>query len=247
MPVDNELISLLQESSRVTVLTGSGISAESGIPTFREAQTGLWANYSPEQLATPGAFERNPTLVWQWYAWRRKLIAGAAPNEGHRVLARMQSRLRHFTLLTQNVDGLHQRAGSQGVVEYHGNILRSRCTRPGCLPDVPHADQELPLCPACQALLRPDVVWFGEPIPRHAQLAADTAARNCDLFIAIGTSGLVYPAAGLAELARGQGARFLEINLETTPLSSLADFRLQGPAAKILTELEHYAWPGVTS
>lgn len=246
MPVDNELIRLFQASSRVTVLTGSGISAESGIPTFRDAQTGLWAKYSPEQLATPEAFERDPALVWRWYTWRRKLISDASPNPGHKVLARMQERIHAFTLLTQNVDGLHQRAGSRGVVEYHGNILRSRCTRAGCLPDVPHEEHELPLCPACEAPLRPDVVWFGEAIPGHAQLAAATAAENCDLFIAIGTSGMVYPAAGLAETARDRGAKFLEINIDATPLSAVADFRIQGPASQVLEELERLAWPGVT-
>lgn len=245
MTISGELLDLIRNSQRITVLTGSGVSAESGIPTFRDALTGLWANYSPEELATPEAYFRNPQLVWRWYAWRRELIAKSNPNPAHLVLARMQPRVEHFTLLTQNVDGLHQRAGSTDVVEYHGNIMRTRCSRSGCMTDVPDCAGEPPACPECSAMLRPDVVWFGESIPNHAQFRAVTSSEDCQLFIAIGTSGMVYPAASLAELAKSRGARFLEINLDRTPLSSLADFRLQGPAGKVLPELEQAAWPDV--
>ena len=245
MSIDSELLALLRDGPRITVLTGSGVSAESGIPTFRDAHTGLWEKFSPEELATPEAFQANPSLVWRWYAWRREVIAGAQPNPAHLTLARMQARVPGFTLLTQNVDGLHQRAGSRDVVEYHGNIMRSRCSRPGCLPDTPSGEGEPPRCPACQALIRPAVVWFGESIPAYAHLKATEASEDCDLFIAIGTSAMVYPAAGLAELAKSRGARFLEINLDRTPLSRLADFRLQGPAARVLPELEQAVWPGV--
>jgi NAD-dependent deacetylase len=245
MQISQNLLNLIRGNPRITVLTGSGISAESGIPTFRDAQTGLWETFSPEELATPEAFEANPTLVWRWYAWRRELIAKARPNPAHLVLARIQARLPDLTLLTQNVDGLHQRAGSRDVVEYHGNILRTRCSRHGCLPDVPPGQGEPPLCPACYAPLRPDVVWFGETIPAYAQLKAVEASEDCDLFMAIGTSAMVYPAASLAELAKARGASFIEINTQVTPLSPLADFRLQGPAAEILPELERAAWPGV--
>jgi NAD-dependent deacetylase len=245
MDISHDLLTLMRGKTRITVLTGSGISAESGIPTFRDAQTGLWEQYTAEDLATPQAFLANPALVWRWYAWRRQLIARAKPNPAHRVLARIQDRVEGFCLLTQNVDGLHQRAGSKDVVEYHGNILRTRCSRAGCLPEVNPGEGEPPLCPACQSFLRPAVVWFGETIPAYAQLRAAEASEDCDLFVAIGTSAMVYPAAGLAELAKSRGARFLEINTQITPLSPMADFRLQGPAAEILPALEQAAWPGV--
>lgn len=245
MIISGELLDLIRNSQHITVLTGSGISAESGIPTFRDALTGLWAKYSPEELATPEAYYKNPSLVWRWYAWRRELVARAQPNPAHEVLARMQTRVPEFTLLTQNVDGLHQRAGSTDVVEYHGNIMRTRCSRPGCMTDVAPTEGEPPACPECSAMLRPDVVWFGESIPNHAQFSAVTASEDCQLFIAIGTSGLVYPAASLAQLAQSNGARFLEINLDSTPLSSIADFRLQGSAGEVLPELEQAAWPDV--
>ena len=189
----------LRNARSVAVLTGSGISAESGVPTFRDAQTGLWARYDPMELATPEAFERDPRLVWEWYAWRRELVGNAALNPGHEALAELESRVPDFVLLTQNVDGLHRRAGSQNVVELHGSILHSRCSVEGAFVEPREEDPEIPpSCPSCGAFLRPDVVWFGEALPAEALEEAFHAARECDLFFSIGTSSLVQPAASLA-------------------------------------------------
>ena len=183
------------------MLTGAGVSAESGIPTFREAQTGLWEKYDPLELATPEAFLRDPELVWRWYRWRRELVARAQPNAGHIALAQLAQRVPRLTLVTQNVDGLHQRAGSADVVEFHGNLFENRCFAEGCLVDVT-ADAMVPTCPGCGALVRPGVVWFGEAIPGQALDASFAAATDCDVFLSVGTSSLVYPAAGLADVAR---------------------------------------------
>lgn len=242
MELSHELVCLLKSASALTVLTGSGISAESGVPTFRDAQTGLWARFRPEELATPEAFHADPALVWRWYQWRREMVRGARPNPAHLALVHLQRRLPGFRLVTQNVDGLHQRAGSRDVVEYHGNILRTRCSRAGCLPELPELPGEPPACPACGAPARPDVVWFGEAIPDAAQRAALQATAQCEVFMAIGTSGAVYPAAGLAQLARQQGAAFIELNPEPTPLSDQADFVLRGPAGLMLPQLALAAW-----
>jgi NAD-dependent deacetylase len=228
----------LRTARSVCVLTGSGISAESGIPTFRDAQTGLWARFRPEQLASPDAFERDPRLVWQWYEWRRELVRKAEPNAGHRALVELAGRVPNFALITQNVDGLHQRAGSKGVIEYHGNILRDRCVSGGVCPATPRALRDgLPYCGQCGSLLRPDVVWFGEAIPADAEIAANRAARTCDVFVAIGTSAVVYPAAGLAAYARANGARIIEVNPNPTPLSEMADIVLAGAAGTVLPAL----------
>jgi len=243
MQIPQELVSALLAGARLTVLTGSGVSAESGVPTFRDAQSGLWQRYRPEQLATPEAFRADPKLVWRWYQWRRQLVSRASPNPGHLSLARIQQLQPEFHLVTQNVDGLHQRAGSKDVIEYHGNILRSRCTRDGCLPDVGDLPGEPPACPACGAPVRPDVVWFGEPIPAWAHDEAMHATGNCDVFMAIGTSAAVYPAAGLARLAQQGGAMIVEVNPEATPLSAGADYTLRGPAGTVLPALEHALWP----
>ena len=228
----------LRRARSVLALTGAGISAESGIPTFREAQTGLWAQFDPAELATPEAFERNPELVWQWYAWRRKLATDAAPNPGHQALASFESRFDDFTLVTQNVDSLHQRAGSRRVIEYHGNLLRTVCSRDGAtIETADPTDVKLPRCPACGAAGRPGVVWFGELIPAEALTAAAEAADRCDVFLSIGTSSLVYPAAGLAEAALRAGAFIIEANPAETPLSRLADVVLRGPAGESLPAL----------
>jgi NAD-dependent deacetylase len=190
------LISALRDAGRVVALTGSGISAESGVPTFREAQTGLWERYDPQELATPEAFARDPHLVWEWYEWRRNLVAKAEPNPGHRALAELERRIPGFTLVTQNVDGLHERAGSRNIIELHGNILRSKCSlEDEVIQPEEHDDSVPPRCARCGAFLRPDVVWFGEMLPVGALEAASQAARGCDLFLSIGTSSLVYPAA----------------------------------------------------
>jgi NAD-dependent deacetylase len=219
----------------IAVLTGAGISAESGVPTFR-GPGGLWRTFRAEELATPEAFRRDPRLVWEWYGWRREVIAACRPNAAHLVLAEMERRAADFTLVTQNVDGLHQAAGSRRVVELHGNIWRLRCTRE-CGPawDVPPARVlpvgALPVCPACGALARPDVVWFGEPLPEAALEAAWDAARRCEVMLVVGTSALVQPAASLPLVALRHGARLVEVNPEPTPLSELAAEVIREPAA----------------
>jgi len=245
MAVPAALQAALANARQVCVLTGAGVSAESGVPTFREAGTGLWAQYSPHELATPEAFARDPALVWRWYRWRRDLVAGVEPNPGHRALARLAELVPSLALVTQNVDGLHQRAGSSGVIEYHGNLFGNRCFENGC--DFSEADPPtgtaadpasgIPLCPRCGGMLRPGVVWFGEPIPSRTLRLADDAAAACDLFFSIGTSALVWPAAGLAEIAARRGATVIEINRETTDLSGRAACRLQGKSGEILPEL----------
>ena len=233
-----ELISSLESATHTTILTGSGISAESGVPTFREAQTGLWSQYDPESLATPDAFERDPVLVWQWYRWRRELIGEAKPNRGHMALVELESLIRNCSLITQNVDGLHQLAGSSAVIELHGNIMRSKCTRDGrIVKEISDSSDDLPHCPDCGGLLRPDVVWFGEALPRDNYHEALNAAKNSDIFFTIGTSGVVQPAASLALEARARGAIIVEINIEDTPLTQFSDFVLRGTAGEILPSL----------
>jgi NAD-dependent deacetylase len=231
------LISALRDSSRTVVLTGSGISAESGVPTFREAQTGLWERFDPQELATPEAFARDPRLVWDWYAWRRKLVAEARPNPGHLAIAEMQHLVQSLTLVTQNVDGLHQRAGSRDVIELHGNIRRTKCPVEGTTVDNYDESESPPLCPSCGAPLRPDVVWFGEMLPAEAIEAASEAALGADVFLSVGTSSLVYPAAGLPFEAVENGATLVEVNPETTPLTPRADYTLHGPAGDVLPRL----------
>jgi len=228
----------LRKARHVCVLTGAGISAESGIPTFRDALTGLWSKFSPQELATPEAFARDPETVWSWYEWRRELVRQAQPNAGHLALAELARRVPGLTLVTQNVDGLHQRAGSQGVLEYHGNILRDRCTVEQIVAERSEDTRTgLPRCAACGGLLRPDVVWFGEAIPAGPMTLAAAAAEDCDVFLSVGTSSLVYPAAGLAEVALRRRATVVEINLNETDLSPHADLVLAGPSGQMLPAL----------
>ncbi|MFN8598494.1 MAG: NAD-dependent deacylase [Anaerolineae bacterium] len=242
--LQDALIDALRSASHIAVLTGAGISAESGIPTFREAQTGLWARYDPQELATPEAFRKNPKLVWEWYAWRRELVAKARPNAGHYALVEMARRVSQFTLITQNVDNLHQDAGSKDVIELHGNIRRTKCFREEVIVETWLDTSEVPpRCPRCGDRLRPDVVWFGEQLPAAALNAAAEAATTCDLFFSIGTSGLVEPAASLARLALQQRAAVIEINPTTTPLTSAATFVLHTPAGEALPQLVKAAWP----
>jgi NAD-dependent deacetylase len=228
----------LSQAKRVCVLTGAGISAESGVPTFRDALTGLWETYDPEELATPEAFARNPRLVWEWYAHRRKLVESVAPNPGHIAIAEMETRIPDFTLITQNVDGLHARAGSRRVIELHGNIMRTKCSRENRIVTTwEDSDEVPPRCPHCQGLLRPDVVWFGEMLPQAALHEAMEAASACDLLISVGTSGIVYPAASIPGIAQDSGAVTLEVNPVKTALSSSMDHILHGPAGEILPAL----------
>jgi len=224
----------IASANSITVLTGAGISADSGVPTFRGAD-GLWRNYRAEDLATPEAFERNPQLVWEWYSWRRELIASTQPNPAHHALARLETRARHFHLITQNVDGLHRMAGSQSLSELHGNIWKVRCTACRLVTDNHDVPLSLlPCCRACGGLLRPHIVWFGETLDDRTLTASIEAAESCDVLIVIGTSGLVYPAAMLMPIARSHGGFIIEINLQSTPHSSAATLALHGRAKDIV-------------
>ena len=244
MTIPQSLAGAIARARSVAVLTGAGVSAESGVPTFRDAQTGLWAQFDPQKLATPDAFRRNPKLVWDWYAWRRKLVAKAEPNAGHRALAILEGRVSDFVLITQNVDGLHRRAGSRNVVELHGNIGRVKCSRENTI--VEHwteVGDEVPRCAGCGAPLRPDVVWFEETLPPDALQAAEDAARRCQILLVVGTSAEVYPAAALPYYAKSAGATIVEINPNPTPLSDAADYVLRDPAGAVLPALVAAAWP----
>ena len=239
---DPGLIAALRRANRVAVLTGAGVSAESGIPTFRDAQTGLWAQYRAEDLATPEAFRRNPRMVWEWYAMRREGVLRAAPNAGHLALVDLErqvvARGGAFTLITQNVDGLHAAAVSRNVIELHGNIRRVKCFDCGRIAQRwEPTDDPPPRCAECGGLLRPDVVWFGERLPADALDAAWTAAEGCDVFLSIGTSGLVEPAASLPRAALRRGATVLTINLDVETRAAPPRFDVYGKAGERLTAL----------
>jgi NAD-dependent deacetylase len=226
----------LRAAQRVLALTGAGVSAESGVPTFRGPE-GVWRTFRSEQLATPEAFARDPKLVWEWYAWRRERVAPCAPNAAHLALAALEAAMPEFLLATQNVDGLHARAGSRRLVELHGSLWRVRCT--GCAATSDHRDAfaELPPRCGCGALLRPDVVWFGEALSPPVLERAFAAARQADVVVVAGTSSLVYPAAALPETALFSGAYVIEVNPEATPLSEKASVSLRGPAAEVLPRI----------
>lgn len=236
-----ELLVALQQSRNVLVLTGAGMSAESGIPTFRDAQTGMWARYRPEDLATPEAFRQHPARVWQWYEERRHIVRGAQPHDGHYALVELGRLLPRVSIVTQNVDGLHQQAGSKEVWELHGNILRSKCSvshRPISRAWLSGSDRQPPPSPYVRhGLARPDVVWFGEVLPQDAINAASEAARHCDFCFSVGTTSLVHPAAGLPMIALEHGAPLVEINPLETPLSPHASQCFRGPASAVLTAL----------
>ena len=241
---------LLKTKQRICILTGAGISAENGIPTFRDKQTGLWENYSAEDLATPDAFARDPKLVWSWYQWRRQLVASKKPNHAHTALAQWQyhtqSANQQLTLITQNVDDLHEQAGS-AVTHLHGNLCNNKCSQCGTpcqnqsnraydSEDSINFDEALITCQHCDGYIRPDIVWFGESLPVQEWQTAEEAAANCEVFISIGTSSLVYPAAGLAQFAKHNGAKIIEINPYPTP-NTLVDITLAAKAGVILPEL----------
>lgn len=229
----------LRGARRVAVLTGAGISAESGVPTFRGAD-GLWRSFRAEDLATPEAFARDPRLVWEWYDWRRGLIAKVRPNPGHDVLARWEARFPGLVLITQNVDGLHPLAGSTAVLELHGDIWKTRCPAEGMvrenrdvpLPAIP------PRCPACGGLVRPHIVWFGESLDPAVIHAAYAASRASDVMVVVGTSSLVYPAAALPLAAAEEGAAIIEINPEPTPLTEAARISIRGKAGEVLPMID---------
>ena len=238
---------LLTSKQHICILTGAGISAESGIPTFRDKQTGLWENYGVEDLATPEAFTRDPKLVWSWYQWRRQLVADKKPNPAHFALAQWQyhtqSSNQSLTLITQNVDDLHEQAGST-VTHLHGNLWHNRCSQCETVcqsqsrgsyhsEDTINFDDTLMTCRHCDGYIRPDIVWFGEALPVQAWQTAEDAAANCEVFISIGTSSLVYPAAGLAQLAKQNGAKIIEINPNPTP-NTIVDITLAEKAGVIM-------------
>ena len=227
----------LTRDSYVTVLTGAGISAESGVPTFR-GKDGLWKSYRAEQLATPEAFADDPELVWQWYDWRRGIIAGKEPNAAHYAITDLEKLFERFLLITQNVDGLHRRAGTQNLVELHGYIFGVRCVAEG--KTMENLDVPLPAIPplcGCGAMLRPDIVWFGEALPERAIMKALEASRASDLMLVVGTSAVVQPAASMPLIAREAGALVLEINPDPTPISPFVDATIQGKAGEVLPEV----------
>ena len=207
------------------------------MPTFRDAQTGLWAQYNPLDLATPEAFVEDPALVWRWYRWRRELVAKAEPNPGHFALAKLAAMVPKLSLITQNVDGLHQRAGSRNVIEFHGNLFANRCLSENIAVSDPDDGSEVPRCSNCGGMLRPGVVWFGEAIAPQTLEAATAASADCDVFLSIGTSSVVWPAAGLAAAASENGAVVIEINTDVTPQSRQSHFCLQGKSGEVLPEL----------
>ena len=239
-----EAAALLRQGHHLAVLTGAGVSKESGVPTFRDALDGLWAQYNPEELATPTAFKRDPKLVWDWYEFRRELVRQAQPNPGHIALAHKLER--HFPsmrIITQNVDDLHEQAGSSHVIHLHGNIARNRCFD-NCQGDPTiidvstlDYDEGPPLCPHCGALVRPDVVWFHEMLPADALQDAHTATQLCDVMLVVGTSGLVTPAATLPGLAQQHGATIIEVNPDDTPITALAEVKLMGVSGEVLPTL----------
>lgn len=238
------VVEALRRAQRVAVLTGAGISAESGIPTFRDALTGLWADYSPEELATPDGFRRNPDLVWSWYRSRRLAVAKAEPNPGHRALAALERLAPDVTLITQNVDGLHRRAGSRDPVELHGNIARIKCFDCGRQVTEFADTDRVPSCPGCGGWLRPDVVWFGEMLPAQALDRAQRAAESADLFLSVGTSNVVEPAASLPWMAAAAGAVVVVVNTAADGQRSGAGIHhLIGPAGTVLPDLIRQAWP----
>lgn len=229
----------MRDAERVVVLTGAGMSAESGVPVFR-GPSGLWRQFRPEDLATPEAFRRQPELVWEWYLWRRAAIARAAPHAGHVTLAHLEAARGDLTLLTQNVDRLHQRAGSAAPIELHGNLWQVRCAdRCGFAElDAPEDGPRHVWRCACGAWLRPAVVWFGEALNQDAVARAERAVERAELVLVVGTSAVVYPVAALPYLAAQRGVRIVEINVDETPLSSSAHAVLRGPAGEVLPALE---------
>lgn len=230
----------------MAVLTGAGVSAESGVPTFRQAQTGLWAQYDPESLATPEAFQADPKLVWNWYAWRRELAGKVSPNPGHYALAQIEARVEQFDLFSQNVDDLHDQAGSQNITRFHGNIFGIKCfDQHHMIEDWQDLPGTPPECPQCGSYLRPDVVWFGETLPPNAIDHAVDTVRKADIVFSIGTSSLVMPAAAVPVEAINASIPVIEINPNPTPISDYVAMALRGKSGEILPALVNAVWPDV--
>lgn len=231
----------LAKNSKVSVLTGAGVSKESGIPTFR-GKDGLWRNHNATELATPESFASNPSLVWEWYQWRRGLIKPIEPNSGHHAIAAMERFYENFILITQNIDGLHAKAGNKKILELHGNIWRVRCMEEGSILEYfDHPLKEIPPKCSCGGLLRPDVVWFGEALDPSILSESFQKASESDLCLVIGTSGVVYPAAAIPVEAKSHGAYFVEVNPNPSNLTAIADEAIQGPSAEVLPHLMEFA------
>lgn len=236
LAIPEAVLERLRSAEAVAVLTGAGVSAESGIPTFRGAG-GMWEKYDFAKLATPEGFRENPELVWEWYQLRQREMSKAKPNPAHLVIAEMERRFRKFTVITQNIDDMHRRAGNRNIIELHGNIWRIRCTRDGTVLRLDGPVEEIPPMCQCGSLMRPDVVWFGEPLPEEALGAASEAAETCEVMLVVGTSAAVYPAAGLPALTKNAGGAVIELNLEPTPVSAYADVSLFGRAGELMPAL----------
>ena len=251
MHFDPALLKGLRGARQVAILTGAGISAESGIPTFRDKLTGLWERYDPSELATPSAFERDSALVWGWYEWRRMMVLRAQPNAAHRAIATLSELVPQLTLVTQNVDDLHERAGSRGVLHLHGELARAYCETcrnvyrlPDGVPELPAAGKRIqpPQCASCGGRVRPGVVWFGEGLPELAWHAAVTVSCGCDAFIVVGTSAVVQPAASLVHKAAAAGALTIQVNPDITGIEDSVSFSLRGSAGDILPALVLQTW-----
>lgn len=252
MLFSSQLLSAIRSASHVVVFTGAGVSAESGIPTFREAQTGLWERFDPEELAFPAAFRRDPALVWGWYEWRRMQVQKAQPNPAHLAIVELAKRVPKLTVITQNVDDLHERAGRAEVIHLHGSLHEPRCFACGRayigvitdLKDQPSSERlEPPRCARCNGRVRPGVVWFGEYLPQQAMRLALDAARHCDCLLSIGTSGVVMPAARIPEVALENGAAVVHINVQPVEVSGPGEYSLVGRAGELLPALLQQAFP----
>ena len=252
MTILNDLPELLRRARHIVVFTGAGVSAESGISTFRDDLTGLWSRFDAADLATPDAFRRDPDLVWGWYEWRRMKVLRASPNSGHEAIAAMERHVPKLTLITQNVDDLHERAGSRSIIHLHGSLFAPRCFAcarsagfPDSLPDEPEGGRRIspPKCRHCGGRVRPGVVWFGETLPQEALKQAFKAAENCEVLFSVGTSSLVNPAAEIPRVAAKAGAVVVQINPNATPLDGLAQFNLRGGSAQVLPRLIEETWP----
>ena len=249
--ISEELVRVLRNAKNVVVFTGAGVSAESGIPTFRDALTGLWERFDPQELATPEAFMTNPDLVWGWYEWRRALVTNCRPNPAHLAIAELQRFVPEVHVITQNVDNLHERAGSENVIHVHGSLhhpICSSCRTPFHIHETIDVTVEKerkiepPKCDSCQGLIRPGVVWFGEPMPEQPWHIAQHKVLNCDLFFSIGTSSIVFPAAGLPITAHENGACVVQVNPHSTGIENVLDYNLVGKAGELLPQLVDLAF-----